>query len=48
MKGVLAKGMPAWESVLGAKKISEAAAYILSKRNEGEPVVVQPASSASP
>jgi cytochrome c oxidase cbb3-type subunit III len=41
MKGVLAKGMPAWESVLGAKKISEATAYILSKHQEGEPVIVE-------
>jgi len=29
--GVLAKGMPAWGPVLGAKKISEVAAFVLSK-----------------
>lgn len=48
MKGVLTKGMPAWESVLGAKKISEATAYILSKHTEGEPVLIEPAAGASP
>jgi cytochrome c oxidase cbb3-type subunit 3 len=47
MKGVLAKGMPAWESVLGAKKISEATAYILSKHQEGEPVIVEQAAGGS-
>lgn len=36
--GVLAKGMPAWGPVLGAKKITEVTAYILSKHQEGEPV----------
>jgi cytochrome c oxidase cbb3-type subunit 3 len=39
MKGVLAKGMPTWGPVLGAKKISDVTAYILSKHKEGEPVV---------
>ena len=39
MKGVLAKGMPTWGPVLGAKKIGEVTAYILSKHREGEPVV---------
>lgn len=48
MKGVLTKGMPAWEPVLGAKKISEATAYILSKHQEGEPVVVEAVPGASP
>lgn len=43
MKGVLAKGMPGWESVLGAKKISETTAYILSKHQEGEPVLQEEA-----
>ena len=38
-KGVLAKGMPTWGHVLGAKKIGEVTAYILSKHKEGEPVV---------
>ncbi len=30
-EGVLAKGMPAWGPVLGGKKVSEVAAFILSK-----------------
>ena len=38
MKGVLTKGMPTWGPVLGAKKISEVTAYILSKHREGEPI----------
>jgi cytochrome c oxidase cbb3-type subunit III len=38
MKGVLAKGMPTWGPVLGAKKITEVTAYILSKHKEGEPI----------
>ncbi len=41
-KGVLAKGMPTWGPVLGAKKVGEVTAYILSKHKEGEPVVVTP------
>ncbi|MEY4940160.1 MAG: hypothetical protein RIQ93_1895 [Verrucomicrobiota bacterium] len=40
-KGVLAKGMPAWGPVLGAKKIAEVSAYIMSLHREGEPVVVE-------
>lgn len=48
MKGVLAKGMPGWESVLGAKKISETTAYILSKHQEGEPILMEPVPAASP
>lgn len=48
MKGVLAKGMPGWASVLGTKKISEATAYILSKHQEGEPVVIEPPVVLSP
>jgi cytochrome c oxidase cbb3-type subunit 3 len=48
MKGVLAKGMPGWSSVLGAKKISETTAYILSKHREGEPVVIEQPAGASP
>ncbi len=46
-KGVLAKGMPAWGPVLGAKKIAEVTAYILSKHREGEPVVREPAKVAA-
>lgn len=34
--GVLAKGMPAWEPVLGQKKVAEAVAYILSKHRPDE------------
>jgi cytochrome c oxidase cbb3-type subunit 3 len=47
MKGVLTKGMPPWESVLGAKKISEATAYVLSKHQEGEAVVSESAAGGS-
>ena len=32
--------MPTWGPVLGAKKITEAVAYILSKHTEGEPIEV--------
>lgn len=46
-KGVLTKGMPTWGPVLGAGKISEVTAYILSKHQEGEPIVRQPASVAA-
>jgi cytochrome c oxidase cbb3-type subunit 3 len=41
-KGVLTKGMPTWGPVLGAKKISEVTAYILSKHQEGEAIVIAP------
>ena len=41
--GVLAKGMPAWAPVLGAKKVTEAVAYILSYHTEGEPIEKQDA-----
>lgn len=44
-KGVLVKGMPAWGPVLGARKITEVTAYILSKHREGDPVV--PAAAAT-
>lgn len=35
-KGVLPKGMPAWEPVLGQKKTVEVVAYILSHHQKGE------------
>jgi cytochrome c oxidase cbb3-type subunit 3 len=41
-KGVLTKGMPTWGPVLGAKKITDVTAYILSKHKEGEPVTAAP------
>jgi len=40
-QGVLAKGMPAWEPVLGQKKTAEVVAYILAHHTEGEPVTVE-------
>ena len=43
MKGELTKGMPTWGPVLGAKKITEETAYILSKHQEGEPILREPA-----
>ncbi|MBS0632599.1 MAG: c-type cytochrome [Verrucomicrobia bacterium] len=39
--GVLAKGMPAWEPVVGQKKTAELVAYILSHHHEGETITVQ-------
>ncbi len=42
-KGVLAKGMPPWGPVIGAKKTAEVTAYILSYHKEGEPVEKQEA-----
>ncbi len=41
--GVPIKGMPTWGPVLGARKISEAVAYVLSYHHEGEPVLKQDA-----
>lgn len=41
--GVLVKGMPAWGPVLGAKKVSELAAFILSHHQENEPIEKQEA-----
>ena len=40
-KGVLTKGMPAWGPMLGAKKITEVTAFLLSKHKEGEPIVIE-------
>jgi cytochrome c oxidase cbb3-type subunit 3 len=39
--GVLAKGMPAWEPVLGQKKTAEVVAYVLSHHQKGEPITVE-------
>ena len=44
--GVLTKGMPTWGPVLGAKKISEVTAFILSKHKEGETVSAKPGTAA--
>jgi cytochrome c oxidase cbb3-type subunit 3 len=40
-KGVLTKGMPAWEPVLGQKKTAEVVAYILSRHQKGETITVE-------
>ncbi|MDQ5980673.1 MAG: cytochrome c oxidase cbb3-type subunit [Verrucomicrobiota bacterium] len=40
--GVLAKGMPAWEPVLGQKKTAEVVAFLLSHHQKGEPITVEP------
>lgn len=40
--GVQVKGMPTWGPVLGPKKITEVAAYVLSHHKEGEPIVMDP------
>ena len=47
MKGVLTKGMPTWGPVLGAKKITEVTAYILSKHREGEPILLEQAKAGA-
>lgn len=41
--GVLAKGMPSWGPILGARKVAEVAAYILSYHQENEPIEKQDA-----
>jgi cytochrome c oxidase cbb3-type subunit III len=38
-KGVIAKGMPGWGPMLGARKVGEITAYIMSKHKEGDPIV---------
>ena len=40
-KGVLIKGMPAWEPVLGQKKTAEVVAYVLSHHEQGEPITIE-------
>ncbi len=40
-KGVLVKGMPSWEPVLGQKKTAEVVAYVLSYHEKGEPITVE-------
>ena len=40
-KGVLAKGMPTWEPVLGQKKTAEVVAFILSRHQPGETITVE-------
>lgn len=40
-KGVLAKGMPTWEPVLGQKKTAEVVAYVLSRHQPGETITVE-------
>ena len=42
-KGVIAKGMPAWEPMLGQKKTAEVVAYILSHHQKGEAITVEAA-----
>lgn len=41
-QGVLTKGMPTWGPVLGARKITDVTAFILSRHQEGEPILVVP------
>lgn len=40
-KGVLAKGMLAWEPVIGQKKTAEVVAYVLSRHQKGDAVTVE-------
>ncbi len=47
-KGVLAKGMPGWGPVLGARKVGEVVAYVMSHHNEGEPVTLVPSAQPMP
>jgi cytochrome c oxidase cbb3-type subunit 3 len=41
-EGVLAKGMPAWATLLGQQKTTEVTAYIFSYHNPGEEIVTVP------
>ncbi len=45
-EGVPVKGMPTWGPVLGAKRITEAVAYVLSHHKEGESVIIDAANSS--
>jgi cytochrome c oxidase cbb3-type subunit III len=40
-RGILAKGMPAWEPVLGQKKTAEVVAYLLSHRQPEDTITVE-------
>jgi cytochrome c oxidase cbb3-type subunit III len=40
--GVGAKGMPTWGPILGAKRINDVAAFVLSHHKKGEPIVKAP------
>jgi mono/diheme cytochrome c family protein len=49
--GAFDRGMPPWGSIIGAKKVVEVTAYVLSKHSEGEPIheygIVLPAATVS-
>jgi cytochrome c oxidase cbb3-type subunit 3 len=47
-KGVLEKGMPAWGPVLGARKVNELVAYVMSHHKEGEPITIVPSAAPGP
>lgn len=40
--GVVEKGMQAWAPQIGAKRVSEVVAYVLSHHTEGEPIELDP------
>jgi cytochrome c oxidase cbb3-type subunit 3 len=42
------KGMPAWEPVLGIKRVIEVVAFVLSKHEKGEPFTLAPDSPLKP
>ncbi|HVW22150.1 MAG TPA: c-type cytochrome [Opitutaceae bacterium] len=41
-QGVPEKGMPTWGPILGARRISQAVAYVYSHHQEGEPIQAAP------
>lgn len=47
-QGVPDKGMPTWGPILGARRITEAVAYIYSHHREGESILPAPVSPAGP